>query len=163
MAFVVAIELGANQSIISFSSKAKPEEVNAYCWNGISPFAPSSVLLTPDKKFAAFGHEAEDKFKELAKDGREAQWWMFRDLTALFNTEVITERKQQKYYHILEIHNKQYQIHHLKHSLTLGCLRHFIIVQDIFEQKHGMPKQAINCVFHLPVLFLAGSVYMFSF
>lgn len=93
MVQVVAVELGAKRSIIAFSSRHQPGFAWGVLWTGLhrTVDVPSSVLLTPAKEFAAFGYEAENKYLELTSKDEGSDWWMFRDLTALHNIEVIAK------------------------------------------------------------------------
>ena len=40
----------------------------------------SSILFTPEKEFAAFGHEAELKMTDLVRNGEDKKWFYFDNL-----------------------------------------------------------------------------------
>ena len=50
-------------------------------WTGaanVSMQAPTTVLMTPDKKFHSFGCEAEKKYESLALKNEHRDWFFFR-------------------------------------------------------------------------------------
>ncbi|KAK3602776.1 hypothetical protein CHS0354_026323 [Potamilus streckersoni] len=52
--------------------------------------SPTSVLFDPNIKFHSFGFDAEDKYAELAFDGKANDWYFFsRFKMALYNTKTI--------------------------------------------------------------------------
>ncbi|KAL5012116.1 hypothetical protein ScPMuIL_010667 [Solemya velum] len=84
---VAAIDFGTTYSGYAFSFKHEnerdPMKISANNWGAFSggPASlktPTTVLLTPDEQFFAFGYEAEDKYAELALDEEHEDWFYFR-------------------------------------------------------------------------------------
>lgn len=42
---------------------------------------PNSVLLDPDQSFVAFGHDADDTYRELVYHQRHTDWYYFHQFT----------------------------------------------------------------------------------
>lgn len=75
--FVAAIDFGTTYSGYAFSSKddweKEPLKIHANVWNAgtkslLSTKAPTTLLLSPNKQFLAFGYDAETKYTDLAED-----------------------------------------------------------------------------------------------
>jgi len=55
----------------------------------VSLKTPTVLLLDPDRKFHAFGYEAEEKYSDLLTDEEADGWALFRRFKmALYHTEV---------------------------------------------------------------------------
>lgn len=86
---VAAIDFGTAYSGYAYSWKSEWRRIHinkqwssGYC---LSPKAPTTMLLNPDKTFCAFGYEAECLYSELDKD-------------ALIGKKKKTKKKRDKYY-----------------------------------------------------------------
>ncbi|XP_053400595.1 heat shock 70 kDa protein 12A-like [Mercenaria mercenaria] len=81
---VAAMDFGTTYSGYAFSFRDDPDriETNEKWVAGsaqlMSMKCPTTVLLTPDKKFHSFGFEAENKFADLAEDDCHHDWYLFR-------------------------------------------------------------------------------------
>lgn len=67
---VAAIDFGTTYSGYAFSWKHDWSKVHTNQWNAdsfMSSKAPTTLLLYPDKKFFAFGYEAENIYRESAE------------------------------------------------------------------------------------------------
>lgn len=83
---VAAIDFGTAYSRYAFSFRSDylldplKIEVNHWTGNGsqtMSPKAPSSVLLNPDKTFKSFGYTAEEEYSNLVETGQHQDWYFF--------------------------------------------------------------------------------------
>lgn len=84
---VAAIDFGTTYSGYAFSTKAEfmrdPLSINSnQTWNAgtrrlCSLKTPTCLLLDQEKKFLAFGYEAEDKYTELVMDDKHADFYYF--------------------------------------------------------------------------------------
>uniref|UniRef100_A0A8C4RR73 Heat shock protein 12B n=1 Tax=Erpetoichthys calabaricus TaxID=27687 RepID=A0A8C4RR73_ERPCA len=78
---VVAIDFGTTSSGYAFSFTQDPEAIHMMRrWEGGDPGVanqktPTSLLLTPDKKFHSFGFMARDSYHDL--DPEEARDWLY--------------------------------------------------------------------------------------
>lgn len=78
---VVAIDFGTTFSGYAFSFKSKPTEVRTnQSWSKslVSMKTPTVILVDKDRKFNAFGYEAEEKYTQLLEDGEAEGWALFR-------------------------------------------------------------------------------------
>ena len=84
---VAAIDFGTTFSGYAFSFRHEfqkdPLKVVASQWltgsrAAISLKTSSCILFDKNKKFAAFGFEAEDQYSDLTLDGLDAEWYYFR-------------------------------------------------------------------------------------
>jgi hypothetical protein len=78
---VVAIDFGTTFSGYAFSFKSKPTDIKTnQNWSKslVSLKTPTVLLVDPDRKFNAFGYEAEEKYTELLEDGESEGWALFR-------------------------------------------------------------------------------------
>ena len=83
----VAIDFGTTYSGYAFSTRGdfKTDPTKIYAnedWpagnKGFSKKTPTVLLLDPDKKFEAFGYEAEEMYNQLAADKEHKDWFYFR-------------------------------------------------------------------------------------
>ena len=58
---------------------------------GFSMKTPTVLLLSPDKKFAAFGYEAEDRYNQLALNNEHKEWFYFRRFKMKLHGEKVCE------------------------------------------------------------------------
>lgn len=78
---VVAIDFGTTYSGYAFSFVRDPENIHMMKkWEGgdpgvINQKTPTTLLLTPDKKFHSFGYSARDYYHDL--DPQEAKKWLY--------------------------------------------------------------------------------------
>ena len=84
---VAAIDFGTTYSGYAFSFKddykKDPTKISANNWVAgsrclVSMKAPSTILLDENKKFVAFGYEAEDQYSDLTLDGDHEKYYYFR-------------------------------------------------------------------------------------
>lgn len=79
--FVVAIDFGTTSGF-AFSTKDQPESVQKWEWKRndlTSEKTPTTVLLNIDKKFVAFGYDAEKKYLEdILPNEKTAKFYYFR-------------------------------------------------------------------------------------
>ena len=78
---VVAIDFGTTFSGYAFSFKSKPADIKTnQSWSKslVSLKTPTVLLVDPDRKFGAFGYEAEEKYSELLEDREAEGWALFR-------------------------------------------------------------------------------------
>ena len=80
---VIAIDFGTTYSGFAFSLGDKKEKIFLKKWHGTSSHAlessktPTTILLTPDKQFAYFGYEAEEKYQDLFSSNDHTKWHYF--------------------------------------------------------------------------------------
>lgn len=83
---VAAIDFGTAYSGYAFSFRndyrLDPLKIEVNHWTGnasntMSPKAPSSVLLNPDKTFKSFGYTAEEEYSILVENGQHQEWYFF--------------------------------------------------------------------------------------
>nr|XP_011450125.2 heat shock 70 kDa protein 12A isoform X1 [Crassostrea gigas] len=83
---VAAIDFGTAYSGYAFSFRndyrLDPLKIEVNHWTGtgsqtMSPKAPSSVLLNPDKTFKSFGYTAEEEYSNLVETGQHQDWYFF--------------------------------------------------------------------------------------
>ena len=70
--FVVAIDFGTTYSGYAFSNIHRKDEIFTHNWiEGLSqaPKTPTSILFTPFERFAAFGYEAEERYRSVVSTG----------------------------------------------------------------------------------------------
>ncbi|XP_060563863.1 heat shock 70 kDa protein 12A-like [Ruditapes philippinarum] len=70
---VAAIDFGTTYTGFAYSFKSDSTKIVTSRWTGenvrtATEKAPTCVLLSPDKRFVAFGYEAEEKYKELLEE-----------------------------------------------------------------------------------------------
>ncbi|XP_062611712.1 heat shock 70 kDa protein 12A-like, partial [Saccostrea cucullata] len=85
---IACIDIGTTYSGYAFALRKDLEEdrlgvhVNKEWISGNSKLTtlkvPSTVLLTPEKRFHSFGYEAEWKYGQLAADKNHLGWYYFR-------------------------------------------------------------------------------------
>ncbi|XP_060082490.1 heat shock 70 kDa protein 12A-like [Ylistrum balloti] len=85
---VAAIDFGTTYSGIahSFKHDYKKDHLKIYChkWYAKSGLAlpslkmPTTLLLTPDEEFEAFGYEAEERYTKLVDDNAHFGWHYFK-------------------------------------------------------------------------------------
>lgn len=113
--YVAAIDFGTTYSGYAFSSrtdfKRDPLEIHAnQSWNaGSTQLAslktPTCLLLDSDKKFVAFGYEAENEYADLISDQRHGDYFYFSRIKMyLYQNKV----------HIYMISNQNYVIYYLR-------------------------------------------------
>ena len=72
--FVAAIDFGTAYSGYAFSSKAEPLKIHTNVWNANhlqSAKAPTTLLLSPEGEFQAFGYDAETKYTEMMSEKKK--------------------------------------------------------------------------------------------
>ena len=85
----VAIDFGTTYSGYAYSTlsdfKRDPLQMFANeAWTAatgqclLSKKTPTCLLLSPEKKFIAFGYDAEDQFAELVEDNRQRDYYFFK-------------------------------------------------------------------------------------
>lgn len=83
---VAAIDFGTAYSGYAFSFRSDyrldPLKIEVNHWTGnasqtMSPKAPSSVLLNPDKTFKSFGYTAEEEYSSLVENKQHQDWYFF--------------------------------------------------------------------------------------
>ena len=83
----VAIDFGTTYSGYAFSMRGdfQSDPTKIYAnenWpaggKGFSKKTPTVLLLDPDKKFEAFGYEAEEMYNQLAAEKEHTDWYYFR-------------------------------------------------------------------------------------
>ncbi|XP_060065172.1 heat shock 70 kDa protein 12A-like [Ylistrum balloti] len=90
---VAALDFGTTYSGYAFQMRhdyeREPLKINTNSWIGsgklMSQKAPSSVLLSPDKKFHSFGYEAENKYSELTEENDHTGWLYFKQFKMLLH------------------------------------------------------------------------------
>lgn len=95
---VAAIDFGTAYSGYAYSFrndyKLNPLNITTNQWTGegsqtMSPKAPSSVLLNPDKTFNSFGYKSEEEYSSLVENGQHKDWYFFKRIKMqLLNGEV---------------------------------------------------------------------------
>ena len=95
---VAAIDFGTTFSGYAFSFRYEflqdPLRVNAGQWltgssSAISLKTSTCILFDKNKKFVAFGFEAEDMYSDLTLDQLEGDWYYFRRFKMLlYNSQV---------------------------------------------------------------------------
>lgn len=93
---VCAIDFGTTFSGIAYSLKREyrddPMKITVPEWNApsssqISYKTPTTILLDNEKKFVAFGYDAESKYAELAEDEEQHDYFYCRRFKMLlYNT-----------------------------------------------------------------------------
>lgn len=102
--FVAAIDIGTTYSGWAYSTLNEPNKVlaNQVWYAGTGTLAshktPSCILLTPDKKFKAFGYEAESQFAALTEEDNHHGWYFFRR----FKMNLYNDRVSSTIYYLLE-------------------------------------------------------------
>ena len=82
---VAAIDFGTTYSGYAYSLrhdyKRDPLIIHTNVWTSssatVSLKTPSAVLFKPDKSFASFGFEAEDRYIELTQTKEHKSWYYF--------------------------------------------------------------------------------------
>lgn len=90
---VAALDFGTTYSGYAFQMRhdyeRDPLKINTNSWIGsgklMSQKAPSSVLLSPDKKFHSFGYDAETKYSELTEENQHKGWLYFKHFKMLLH------------------------------------------------------------------------------
>ncbi|XP_061181125.1 heat shock 70 kDa protein 12B-like [Saccostrea echinata] len=86
---VVALDFGTAYSGYAFSFRSDyrldPLKIEINHWTGegaqtMSPKAPSSVLLNPDKTFHSFGYKAEEEYASLVENEEHQDWYFFTNI-----------------------------------------------------------------------------------
>ena len=104
---VVAIDFGTTYSGYAFQWRHEYDvdkmKISTNNWTGstalVSKKTPSIVLLDKDKKFAAFGYEAEDKYNTLASEDLHHDYYYFKRFKMmLYDKKVCILYKWNKYY-----------------------------------------------------------------
>ena len=95
---VAAIDFGTTFSGYAFSFRHEfqqdPLKVTASQWLtgsrvAISLKTSSCILFDKNKRFSAFGFEAEDRYSDLTLDGLDRDWYYFRRFKMhLYNSQV---------------------------------------------------------------------------
>ena len=91
---VAAIDFGTTYSGYAFSTYQDKNKISANNWVAgsralMSLKTPTTLLLKPDKTFAAFGYEAENDYSQLAEDDEHKGYYYFRRFKMkLFNQQV---------------------------------------------------------------------------
>lgn len=152
---VVAIDFGTTSSGYAFSFSKDPEAIHMMRkWEGGDPGVanqktPTSLLLTPEKKFHSFGYTARDYYHDL--DPEEAREWLYlekfkmkihstSDLTMKTELEAVNGKKIQAlevFAHALRFF-KQHAMQELKDQCPSlpenGGVRWVITVPAIWKQ-----------------------------
>jgi len=91
---VVAIDIGTTYSGFAFSFIDDPFSISCQKWVAgtgrlMSEKTATSILLSPQGEFSAFGFEAEDHYTSLLQDDKHAGWMLFsRFKMMLFENKV---------------------------------------------------------------------------
>lgn len=94
---VAAIDFGTTFSGYAFSFrhqfKDDPTNCSGRIWKAnIGSFkTPTCILLKPDKSFAAFGYDAEDKYSQLASDDEHRNWYYIKHFKMRLHDETVSE------------------------------------------------------------------------
>ena len=89
---VVAIDFGSTTAGYAFSFRHEyrrnPLDVSTFLWttgsNDVATNkAPCTVLLDLEKRFIAFGYDAEDRFEEILSDNLQDDWYYFKGFKML--------------------------------------------------------------------------------
>ena len=97
---VAAIDFGTTYSGYAFSFKhdyeKEPTKVSSNNWTAgsralVSLKTPTTLLLKPDKTFAAFGYEAEDRYADLALDEEHGKWYYFRRFKMMLFNKIVSQ------------------------------------------------------------------------
>ncbi|XP_052792658.1 heat shock 70 kDa protein 12A-like [Mya arenaria] len=88
---VLAIDFGTTYSGYAFSFRSDPLRIQTnQSWSQklVSLKTPTVLLVDEDRKFQAFGYEAEEKYAELLEDCEADGWALFRRFKmSLYHTE----------------------------------------------------------------------------
>ncbi|XP_076117727.1 heat shock 70 kDa protein 12A-like isoform X2 [Mytilus galloprovincialis] len=90
---VAAIDFGTSYSGYAFSFRHEYQrdqlKISTNLWahnSGLSPKAPSAVLIGPDRQVEAFGYEAHSKYNELIESGYETNHLYFEKFKMILYT-----------------------------------------------------------------------------
>lgn len=94
---MVAIDFGTSYSGYAFSFRHDYErdklKISTNLWphnSGLSPKAPSAVLIGPDHVVKSFGYEAQSKYNELVEcDKAEGHYYFEKFKMAIYSAEVV--------------------------------------------------------------------------
>lgn len=95
---VAAIDFGTTFSGYAYSLRhnfqKEPLKISTNNWvcggqGFISLKTPTTILLSPDQQFNAFGYEAEDKYSNLVEDGEHHAWYYFRRFKMLLHNNPV--------------------------------------------------------------------------
>ena len=79
---VGAIDFGTSYSGYACSFRNNPQAIFTNVWyesgNLSSDKTPTSILFDKDKKFSAFGFEAEDAYASYCLDNEQKEWYFFK-------------------------------------------------------------------------------------
>lgn len=97
---VCAMHFGNTSSGIAYSLKREycddPMRITVPDWNApssvqISYKTPTTILLDSERKFVAFGYEAESKYAEFAEDEKHDEYFLCRRFKMLLNNTLRRE------------------------------------------------------------------------
>lgn len=89
---VAAIDFGSTSAGYAFSFrhdyKTNPLDIATFLWTTgskdiVTSKAPCTVLLDLEKRFIAFGYEAEDKYEGILGDNMQDDWYYFKGFKML--------------------------------------------------------------------------------
>ncbi|XP_052816570.1 heat shock 70 kDa protein 12A-like isoform X2 [Mya arenaria] len=149
---VAAFDFGTTYSGYAYSFNNDPRKIQTnQGWNAgteklISLKTPTCVLLNPQKEFAAFGYDAENKYANLAEDNKHKEWMFFRRFKMLLHNNKGLNRSAS----VEDIQGKKMPAMTI-FSMSLRYLRDHL-VEALTRQVDGIKETDILYVLTVPAI-----------
>ncbi|XP_053383756.1 uncharacterized protein LOC123535810 [Mercenaria mercenaria] len=167
---VAAIDIGTTSTCFALSFANNPTKLITSKWTSVSTLgdkAPTCVLLSPDKKFVAFGYDAEERYRTLLLEDKEngdtsnakAHYFFERFKIMLYQTKELrfdttlsdAQGKELPAFEVFAVvinHIKEIIYEQLKRYTTLGedDIIWVITIPAVWPEKivHGMMSSTIG-------------------
>ena len=121
---VGAIDFGTSYSGFAYSFTNDPHKVFTNTWHAsarlTSNKTPTCILFDTDKKFSAFGYEAEDAFGNYFLDKKQNEWYFFTGYKMALYEQLVSIRCLCVSVFLAHQIEKSYVLPHVRNSyLTL--------------------------------------------
>lgn len=156
---VAAIDIGSSGSGYAFSFtyefNINPINVSTYLWSpesgGDGSYkAPSSMLLDCNKKFVAFGHDAEDKYSTICEQNEQNSWYYLKSFKMKLYRAVLEKKDIRQDFDMTEMNGKTVSAK-LVVQLVIKYLRDHLLGQ--FKSRNiGVNPDDIEWVITVPAI-----------
>ncbi|XP_052095170.1 heat shock 70 kDa protein 12A-like [Mytilus californianus] len=147
---VAAIDFGSTTAGYAFSFRHEyrkdPLDISTFLWTTgnhdiATSKAPCSVLLDLEKRFIAFGYEAEDKYEGILANNLQDDWYYFKGFKMLLYKAIENGEDIARDFKIDDVTGKSMSARRI-FSIAIGYLRRHLLVQ-LRERNVGLHESEI--------------------
>ncbi|VDI63360.1 Hypothetical predicted protein [Mytilus galloprovincialis] len=147
---VAAIDFGSTTAGYAFSFRHEyrkdPLDISTFLWTTgnhdiATSKAPCSVLLDLEKRFIAFGYEAEDKYEGILANNLQDDWYYFKGFKMLLYNAIENGEDIARDFKIDDVGGKSMSARRI-FSIAIGYLRRHLLIQ-LRERNVGLHESEI--------------------